>query len=79
MSSWVATFRVPEHLNDTLSLPDSFKSRPSHWRIHGWRELTSCGVLNAAVTAALAADLSLDSLIGCSHGKLLFVFRQFAS
>ena len=60
------------------SLPD-IRSRQSHWRIHGRRELTSCGAPNAAATAALAADLSLDSLIDCSNGRSLSVFRQLAS
>ena len=46
--------------------------------------LTSCGALEAAITAALAADLGLDifaisvSLTGCSDGRSLSVFRRLA-
>ena len=48
-------------------------------------DLTSCGALVAAVTAALAADLGLDifaisvSLAGCSDGRSLSVFRRMTS
>ena len=47
--------------------------------------LTSCETLDAAVTAALAADLDLDifaisvSLAGCSDDRSLSVFRRLAS
>ena len=45
-------------------------------------DLTSCGALDAAVTASLAADLDLDifaisvSLAGCSAGRSLSMFRR---
>ena len=65
----------PSILSDTLSLPDSSEAASLTGEFTVDVNLTSCGALNAAVTAALAADLGLDILIGCSDGRSLSVFR----
>ena len=68
---WWQHFESPEHLERhavPASLTGEFAVNVN---------LTSCGALK--ITAALAADLDLDSLFGCSGGRSLSVFRRLAS
>ena len=59
MSCLVATFESPSIQNDTLSLSDSSETAGfiGHFTID--ENSPSCGMLEAAVTVALAADLVL--------------------
>ena len=73
----LAASRVPRHLERHAALARFFRGRQSHWRIHGRRELISCRALNAAIMAALVADLRvvivaiIVSLASCSDSTSL--------
>ena len=69
----------PSILSDTLSLPHSSEAASLTGEFTVDVNLTSCGAQNSAVTAALATDLGLDSLIGCSDRRSLSVFRRLTS
>ena len=73
--AWWQTLESPSILSDTLSLPDSSEAASLIGKFTVDVNSTSCGALDAAVTAALAADPGVDlfairiSLIGCSDSR----------
>ena len=82
----VSSTKILSEYGHSSSPPQRGKDRRASKRKHQYcAELTSCRALDAAVTAALAADLGLDifainvSLAGCSDGRSLSVFRRLAS